>query len=122
MCLRMLLALALASPFVVAGQSNPPGTRTRLLSLDESVEMALSRNLDLQIQRASADIARFDLNGSYGVYVPELSFSAKHDYVSQPGDFDFDKENPHFPYKLRTDTAGPRLSGDLPFGLNFDLK
>jgi outer membrane protein TolC len=122
MCFRMLLAVALATPLMGAGQSNPPATRTRLLSLDESIEMALSRNLDLQIQRASADIARFELNGSYGAYVPQLSFSAKHDYVSQPGDFDFDKENPHFPYKLRTDTAGPRLTGELPIGLSFDLK
>lgn len=122
MCFRMLLALALASPLIGAGQSNPPATRTRLLSLDESVEMALSRNLDLQIQRASSDIARFDLNGSYGAYVPQLSFSAKHDYVSQPGDFDVDKENPHFPYELRTDTAGPRLSGELPVGLSYDFK
>ncbi len=118
----MLLALALASPLVVSGQSNLPGTRARLLSLNESIEMALSRNLDLQIQRASADIARFDLNGSYGAYVPQFSFSAKHEYVSQPGDFDVDKENPHFPYKLRTDVAGPELSGSLPIGLSYDLK
>jgi outer membrane protein TolC len=84
--------------------------------------MALSRNLDLQIQRASADIAKFDLNGAYGAYVPQLSFSARHDYVSQPADFDVDKENPHFPYKLRTDNAGPELSGELPIGLSYDLK
>jgi len=119
---RMLLALALASPFLVAGQSNPPATRTRLLSLDECIEMALSRNLDLQIQRATANIARFELNGSYGAYVPQFSFSARHDHVSQPGDFDVDKENPHFPYELRTDTAGPRLTGELPIGLSFDFK
>src|SRR4249920_3379851 len=105
MCFRMLLALAIASPLIAMGQSSPPATRTRLLSLDESIEMALSRNLDLQIQHAYADIARFDLSGSYGAYVPQFSFSAKHDYVSQPGDFDVDKENPHFPYQLRTDSA-----------------
>jgi len=122
MCFRMLLALALASSLVARGESNPLATRIRLLSLDESIEMALSRNLDLQIQRASADIARFELNGSYGAFVPQLSFSAKHDYVSQPGDFDVDKENPHFPYQLRTDSAGPTLSGELPIGLSFDLK
>lgn len=122
MCFRMLLALALASPLIGAGQSNPPATRTRLLSLDESIEMALSRNIDLQVQRAYADIARFDLNGSYGAYVPQFSFSAQHDHVSQPGDFDVDKENPHFPYELRTDTAGPRLSGELPVGLSYDFK
>src|SRR5689334_22534043 len=106
MCFRMLLALALASPLMVAGQSNPPATRIRVLSLDECIEMALSRNLDLQIQRATADIARFELSGAYGAYAPQLSFSAKHDHISQPGDFDVDKANPHFPYELRTDTAG----------------
>jgi outer membrane protein TolC len=118
----MLLAVVLASPLMAAGQSNPPGTRIRLLSLKECIEMALSRNLDLQIQRASADIAQFNLDGSYGVYIPQFSFSARHDYVSQPGDFDVDKENPHFPYQLRTDTAGPMLTGELPIGLSYDFK
>src|ERR1051325_1962586 len=122
MCFRMLLALALASPLLATGQSNPPAMHTRLLSLDQCIEMALSRNLDLQIQRASADIARFDLQGSYGAYSPQFSFSAQHDFVSQPGDFDVDKENPHFPYQLRTDTAGPALSGQLPIGLSYDFK
>lgn len=122
MCVRMLLALVLAGPLLAVGQSNPPATHPRLLTLDECVEMALSRNVDLQIQRATADIARFDLSGSYGAYVPQFSFSARHDYVSQPGDFDVDKQNPHFPYKLRTDIAGPTLSGELPIGLSYDLR
>jgi outer membrane protein TolC len=121
MCFRMLLALALASPLIVAGQSNPPGTRTRLLSLDESIEMALSRNLDLQIQRAYTDIARFDLNGSYGVYSPLLSFSATRDFVSQPGDFDPKKNGADAPYDLWTETAGPSLTGKIPFGLTYGI-
>src|SRR6267142_6020133 len=121
MCFRMLLALALASPLIVAAQPNPPATRTRLLSLDESIEMALSRNLDLQIQRATADIARFVLNGSYGAYVPQLSFSASRDFVSQPGDFDPKKSGPDAPYKMWSETAGPALTGKLPIGLSYDL-
>ena len=121
MCFRMLLALALASPLIVAAQPNPPATRTRLLSLNESIEMALSRNLDLQIQRAYTDIARFDLNGSYGVYSPLLSFSATHDFVSQPGDFDPKKPGSDAPYDLWTDTAGPSLIGKLPTGLSYDI-
>jgi outer membrane protein TolC len=106
---------------MIAGQSNPPATRTRLLSLDESIEMALSRNLDLQIQRAYTDIARFDLNGSYGVYSPLLSFSATRDFVSQPADFDPKKPGSDLPYDLWTDTAGPSLSGKIPFGLTYDI-
>src|SRR5436190_5117303 len=121
MCFRMLLALALASPFLVAGQSNPPATRTRLLSLDECIEMALNRNLDLQIQRAYTDIARFDLNGSYGAYVPQFSFSADQDYVSQPGDFDPKKSGPDAPYKMWSGNAGPDLKGKLPIGLSYDI-
>jgi outer membrane protein TolC len=117
----MLLALALAGPLVAPAQSNPPATRIRLVSLDESIEMALSRNLDLQIQRASADVARFDLNSSYGAYDPQFSFSANHDYLSQPGDFDPKKTGTDAPYELWTDTAGPSLTGKLPFGLNYDL-
>jgi outer membrane protein len=121
MCFRMLLALALASPLMVAGQSNPPATRTRLLSLDESIEMALSRNLDLQIQRAYTDIARFDLNGSYGAYSPLLSFSATRDFLSQPGDFDPKKNGADAPYDLWTETTGPSMTGKIPFGLSYDI-
>jgi outer membrane protein TolC len=117
----MLLALALASPLVASGQSNPPATRTRLLSLDESIEMALSRNLDLQIQRATTDVANFDLKSSYGAYDPLFSFSATHDYLSQPGDFDPKKSGTDAPYELRSDTAGPSLIGKLPLGLSYDI-
>src|SRR5882762_122672 len=121
MCFRMLLALALASPFLVVGQSNPPATRTRLLSLEECIEMALNRNLDLQIQRASFDVARFDLSGSYGVYSPLLSFSAHRDFVSQPSDFDPKKPGGDNRYQLWTESAGPSLIGKLPLGLSYDI-
>jgi outer membrane protein TolC len=117
----MLLALALASPLVASGQTNPPGTRSRILSLDESIEMALNRNLDLQIQRATADVAEFDLKSSYGAYDPLFSFSATHDFLSQPGDFDPKKTGTDAPYDLRTDTTGPSLTGKLPLGLSYDI-
>jgi hypothetical protein len=68
----MLLALALAIPLIVAGQSNPPATRTRLLSLDESIEMALSRNLDLQIQRALSPRERVGVRGKWTFRVPSV--------------------------------------------------
>ena len=83
--------------------------------------MALTRNLDLQIERLSVDIARFNLNGSYGAYVPTFSFSAKHEFISQPPDFDPKKANFDFPYELSSDSAGPALSGRLPVGLSYDL-
>ena len=83
--------------------------------------MALTRNLDLEITRLSVDVARFNLNGSYGAYVPIFSFGARHDFVSQPSDFDPKKANFDFPYELSTDSGGPGLKGILPMGLSYDL-
>src|SRR6266404_6169609 len=121
MCLRILAALALLSTHFASAQSNPAPEKIRSLSLQECLLMALTRNLDLQIERLSVDIARFNLNGSYGAYVPTFSFSAKHEFVSQPSDFDPKKANFDFPYDLSSDSAGPALTGRLPTGLSYDL-
>src|SRR4051794_662342 len=110
MFLRMLVALGLISTQFGFAQTNPP-EKNRALSLRECILMALTRNLDLEIARVSVDIARFNLNGSYGAYVPIFSFSARHDFVSQPPDFDPKKANFDFPYELSSDTAGPALRG-----------
>ncbi len=82
---------------------------------------ALSRNLDLQIEHLSADIARNNLSSAYQPYEPTFSFGARHEYFSDSGGPDFKKLNPYLPYELNTDTAGPALSGQLPIGLSYDL-
>jgi outer membrane protein TolC len=116
----MLVAFALVSTQFGFAQTHPP-EKTRTLSLRECILMALTRNLDLEIVRMSVDVARFNLNGSYGAYVPTFSFSARHDFVSQPPDFDPKKANFDFPYELTSDSAGPALNGLLPIGLSYDL-
>lgn len=89
--------------------------------MQECMELALSRNLDIQIQHLSAEMARFALSGSYGPYVPIWSFRAGTEFVSQPGDWAPQKYNPDFPYELKTETVGSTLSGNLPIGLNYVL-
>ena len=91
------------------------------LSLRECVEMAITRNFDVQLERLSADIARYNLDTSYGAYVPIFSFQARRDFVSQPGDFDPKKTGFDSPYEETIDSAGPTLSGRIPFGLSYDL-
>jgi len=93
----------------------------RVVSLHECVEMAITRNFDVQIERLSFDISRFNLSSAYGAYVPNFSFQAKRDFVSQPGDFDPKKTCVDFPYEETIDTAGPGLSGRTPFGLAYDF-
>ena len=85
----MIVGLVLSSAKL---QAQPDGTaRTnvvRPISLEESIRLTLERNLGLQIQRLSPQIARFNLAGSYGYYDPVLSFNGGQSFRSSPGGFD----------------------------------
>ncbi len=121
MRVRLLLALVVCAPLAALPQTNTPPARLRSLSLRECIDLALSRNLDLQIQHLSADIAGYDLSGSYGIYSPVFSIRAERAYVDQPGSYDPKKSGVDFPYRLHDDTLTSGLSGQLPIGLNYDL-
>ncbi len=118
---RILAELILGVALSAFAQTNQPPANTRSLSLPECIDLALQRNLDLQIEHLSADIARDNLTSSYGPYDPLFSFRARHDFISQPGDFDPQKFNLDYPYDLNTDILGPALTGRLPIGLSYDF-
>jgi outer membrane protein TolC len=118
---RILAGLAVCATLTVSAQTPTPPTGPRALSLRECIDAALSRNLDLQIQHLTLDIARFDLSGAYGAYTPTLAVAAGRDFVSEPANFDPKKPGLDFPYDLTTDSVGPNLSGRLPMGLSYDL-
>lgn len=121
MWFRTLLALALGAGTCCVGLgADIPGS-TRALTLRECLEMALARNLDIQIGHVQADIAGYNLAGAYGVYIPAFAFRARHDFVSQPANFDPQKENLDQPYELNSDLLGPGLTGRLPMGFSYDL-
>ena len=88
MRVRILVVLAVFVASVAAAQPAPSELTNRYLSLPRCVELALTHNLDVRIARASSEVARFNLSGSYGAYDPVFSFRAGQTYVSQPGDFD----------------------------------
>ena len=118
---RTLLGLVLCAAVTSSAQITNPPASIRSLSLRECIELALSKNLDLRIERLHQDMAADSLYGAYGVYDPVLSFTARRDFVSQPGDIDPKKPGTDLPYELTTDSLGPALSGVLPFGLSYDL-
>src|SRR5258706_935771 len=118
---RIMLALALGGTLIASAEPITPPSRKLALSLRDCIDLAINRNLDLKIGYPSADIARFNLNGSYGAYMPTFTFGAQHNFISQPGDFDPKKSGSDFPYDLKTDTAGPGLTGRLPLGFSYDL-
>jgi len=113
--------LVLCSALVFSAGGAPASVRTNILSLQDCFDLALKRNLDVRIERASADIARFSLAGGYGAYDPVLSVRASHAFVDAPGDFSPQKFNWDFPYQMDTDAGGAGLAGILPFGMSYDL-
>src|SRR5436190_5240849 len=117
----LLAGLALCAVLIASAQDSKLPSGTRSLPLRECIDLALSRNLDLQIEHLTADIAGYNLTGAYGAYIPAFSFRAQHGFISQPGDFDPQKFNQDFPYELKTDTLQPGFNGRLPIGLSYDL-
>jgi outer membrane protein TolC len=116
----IVAGLLLFGPLAALAQTTPL-SNPRRISLQECIDSALRSNLDVQIQQVSSEIFRFDYQGAYGAYSPVLSFEARRNFVSQPGDFAPQKFNPDFPYELTTDAASSTLSGILPYGLSYDL-
>jgi len=121
MRLGSLIGLAFCGSLIASAQTTNPPPTSRLLSLQQCLDMALSRNLDLQIEHLSPQIARYDMISAQGAYDPTLSFQAVSKFIEQPGDFDPRKQNPYLPYDDRSDTVGPDLSGRLPLGLSYEL-
>jgi outer membrane protein TolC len=121
MRIRILIVAAWCAPLIASAQGTELPLNKRFLSLRECINLALSRNLDLQIEHLTVDIAGFNLNGSYGAYIPEFSLQARQDYLSQPSNFDPNKPGPDYPFELSTGTVGSMLSGRLPLGLSYEF-
>jgi outer membrane protein TolC len=117
----LLAGLVLCAPLVGFSQFISTNTTSRSLTLRECFDLALSRNLDLQIEHLTTDIAGYNLSSAYGVWVPNLSFRAQHDFVDQPADFDPKKAGLDFAFKMQNDTLEPGLTGKLPIGLSYGV-
>ena len=119
MRVRILTALAWCVALVAFGQTAELPSIKRPLSLQACIDLALSRNLDLQIEHLVAGMAGYNLSGAYGAYNPLLSLGGEHGFVSEPADFDPRKFNPYFPSQINTDSGGSALEGLLPIGLSY---
>ncbi len=117
----LLAGLVIWARLLVCAEATNSFTATRPLSLRECFNLALSRNLDLQIEHLTADIAGYNLSGAYGVYIPNVSFRAQHDYVNEPADLDPKKTGLDFAYSMDNNTLEPGLSGKLPIGLSYNV-
>ncbi len=117
----LLASLVVWLPLWAWAEPTNSFSNTRPLSLRDCFDLALSRNLDLQIEHLETDIAGYNLSGAYGVYVPTVSFRAQHDFVNQPADLDPKKAGLDFAYEMQNDTLEPGLKGKLPIGLSYGV-
>jgi len=110
-----------------ATQVHADTNAVRTLTLEQAIEMALERNLDVQISRLTPLIDRFTLEGSYGAYDASLNFSGKQIFNDSPGSF-----NPTTGFNnspsisdeqfFKAELGAPGGGGMLtPWGMTYDL-
>src|SRR6185503_17726691 len=103
---------------IAVAQTNAP--KTRILSLQDCIVIALEDNFDIQIHRYDPIIARYTLFGTYGAYDPVLSMSGEHAYNLSPGGVD-PQGRAFGGVETDTDTIGGTISGMLPWGLQYGI-
>lgn len=93
------------------------------ISLADAVQLALKNNYDVQIIRYNPDIARFNLEGTYGAYEPALSGSAGYSYTkTPPGVVNFNGSLlPTDGREIETDSYSAGIAGLAPSGLQYGL-
>jgi outer membrane protein len=133
---RMLCAMFAGVALAAAAQEKTPSSgpaplpppqtltearRTRVLTMEEVIRMALEHNLSIQITRYTPMQDLYALYGNYSPFEPVLKMSATHSYNSSPAGTIPGTSLP-FPPNIRTaSTYAPDLSGTLPTGLTYDL-
>jgi outer membrane protein TolC len=112
--------LILVGASVVAlAQTNTPGARK--VSLDDCVQSALEKNLDMRIARYNPPLSLTDLQAAYAGYNPVFSFSPTHNYSKSGGGF-----NPSIGVVPSStadqNTFNSSFAGLTPWGLNYNVK
>jgi HAE1 family hydrophobic/amphiphilic exporter-1 len=121
MFVRFWMVFSICLALSAWSQTPPPAAEMRDMSLGECVTLALQKNLNLQIQQLSLDIAGRNLSGAYGAYIPSFSFQIRKDHVEQPLQVDPQKPNPDYPYEMDAPVGVSSLSGMLPYGFSYEL-
>ncbi len=100
-------------------QTNAPGARK--LSLDDCIQSALEKNLDMRIARINPPMALTDVQAAYAGYDPNLTAAGAHNYSMSGGGF-----NPTIglvpPTTSDQNSFRSSLGGLMPWGLNYSMQ
>ncbi len=95
--------------------------RTRVLSLTDAIQLALARNLDIQIARFEPLTNGYALDVLYGVYEPVFNFTGTKTYNDRPGGINPQTGQLFGDNINEANNYTPEVKGVLPTGLTYDL-
>ncbi len=119
--MRLLTSFSILLAASVLTVQAADSTTNRPISLQECIEMALKKNLELRIERINPQIALYGLREARAGYEPILNLSGEHDHnesgsrllsggFSVPG------------AETDTDAFAGSLGGLTPWGMTYDLR
>jgi outer membrane protein len=117
----LLLALAVSFVCSAGAQNSLSSTNVRSLSLEDSIRMALEKNLDLQIARVEVRGARAAVLQVSGVYDPVFQSQANYSQSTEAGQFDINTGLREPPGDRSTHLVSSGIAGALPWGLQYDV-
>ena len=113
--LWLLAGVSLAAP----AQTNAPGAWR--VSLDDCIQSALEKNLDVRIARYNPPQALADLQASYAGYNPTFTLGGQHAFSKSGGGFDPTLGIPTVATLNDQNSFNSSLGGVAPWGLNYTL-
>ena len=119
--MRVLGILLMVFGACAAASAQTNTAQVKKLSLDDCVQSALEKNLDMRIARYNPPMSLADLQAAYAGYTPSFTVGGTHGFSESGGGF-----NPSIGTVPSTTTDqnsfNSGLSGVSPWGLNYNLK
>jgi len=119
--MRLLKILVGLTGMAVAVTAQTTQPETRAVSLQDCTQMALERNLGLQIARYNPVITLYTLKSAYSGYDPSFSASGRHTFSLSGGGFNTSIGTNTPPTTLDADRFDSSVGGLLPWGLTYGV-
>ncbi len=121
MKIPVLLALLIGAGVRATAQTNAP--EARAISLQDCIQDALAKNLDLRIARYSPQQAQLDLAAAYAGYDPIFSMGGQHNYSRSGGGIDPVTRLPTPTSQTDSDSfSSSMVNGLLPWGTTYSFQ
>src|SRR5436190_8339379 len=120
--MRLLRILLVLAGTVVAATADTNAPEVRKISLDDCIQTALERNLDLQIARLTVPEALLDLRSAYGGWDPTFDLTGTHQFYSSPGTYNSSINSIVSSAETDNNAFNSSLSGTTPWGLQYRLE